>query len=249
MSGPVLSDALRSVWPEEKLNAGMNKEMKSIKDYKVYEEVSAEGWTPAELRKVIKTRWVLVWKGDEVKARLVAKGYSQDVTDYDTYASTPLLCSLKILLLVAQTRKLEILFADVSTAFLHAELQSDEIIYVEPPTEYYPKGSHKVVWKLRKALYGLKTAPKQWQQHLCNVLTTMKGQGMKSEPNIYYFRKSRTYMLVYVDDLVIVGDQPHKLFDELAKKVKLKKTGLLTEGVTVKFLGRKLRMLNGIIEL
>lgn len=56
-------------------------------------------------------------------------------------------------------------------------------------------------------------------------------------------------MLVYVDDLVIVGDQPHKLFDELAGKVKLKKTGLLTEGVTVKFLGRKLRMLNGIIEL
>ena len=122
----------------------MNDETKSMKDYKVYEEVSTDGWAVTDLKKVIKTRWVLVWMGEDVKARLVAKGYSQDVTDYDTYASTPLLCSLKILLFVAQMRKWEMLFADVSTAFLHAELQSDEIICVETPVECYPKGSTTV---------------------------------------------------------------------------------------------------------
>ena len=194
MSDPLLSDSFRAEWPEEKLRKAMNSEMESMKDYKVYEEVSVADWTPAQLWKVIKTRWVLTWKGEDVKARLVAKGYSQDVTDYGTYASTPLLCSLKILLLVAQMRKWEILFADVSTAFLHAQLGEDEIIHVEPPAEYYPRDQPRVVWRLRKALYGLKTAPKQWQQHFCQVLSELpnKGERLKADPNIYYFRRTKT---------------------------------------------------------
>ena len=56
-------------------------------------------------------------------------------------------------------------------------------------------------------------------------------------------------MLVYVDDVVIVGDQPQRLFDQLSKKITLKKTGSLSEGMTVKFLGRRLRMRNGVIEM
>ena len=80
----------------------------------------------------------------------------------------------------------------------------------------------------------------------CNVLNELpaKGERPKSDPDIYYFRRTRTYILVYVDDLVIVGDYPQRLFDELAKKVKLKKTGLLSDGETVKFLGRRLRMVD-----
>ena len=35
LSDPLLSDALRSEWPEEKLKAGVSKDMKSIKDYQV----------------------------------------------------------------------------------------------------------------------------------------------------------------------------------------------------------------------
>ena len=72
---------------------------------------------------------------------------------------------------------------------------------------------------------------------------------MKSEPNIYYFKDSRHYMLVYVDDVVIIGDQPQRLFDELAKQIALKKNGSLSEGQTVKFLGRRLRMRDGAIEI
>ena len=44
---------------------------------------------------------------------------------------------------------------------------------------------------------------------------------------------------MYVDDVVLVGDQPQRLFDELSKKVALKKTGSLSDGQTVKFLGRQ----------
>ena len=57
------------------------------------------------------------------------------------------------------------------------------------------------------------------------------------------------YIVVYVDDLVIVGDYPQRLFDEFAKKVKLKRTGLLSEGQVVKFLGRRLWMTDGVIKM
>ena len=60
-----LSDPLCAEWPEEKLSKAMNDEMKSMKDYKVYDEVSTDGWSATELKKVIKTRWVLVWKGED----------------------------------------------------------------------------------------------------------------------------------------------------------------------------------------
>ena len=116
----------------------------------------------------------------------------------------------------------------------------DEVIYVEPPVEHYPKDRVNVVWRFRKALYGLKTAPEQWKGHLRSMIyeLPMKGEIMKSEPNIYYFRKSKHYMLVYVDDVVIVGYQPQPLFDEQSKKIALKKSDSRSEGQTVKFLGR-----------
>ena len=85
---------------------------------------------------MIQTRWVLRWKGDDVKARLVAKGYDQDTTDQETYASTPLLLSFKAAILFAILRGWKVLFGDISTAFLHADLPEGDYIYVEPPKEY-----------------------------------------------------------------------------------------------------------------
>ena len=162
LTDPLLGHQLLSDWPEDKLHEGMQKEMSSMRSFGVYEETTADQLTAAELKSVIKTRWVLVWKGEDIKARLVAKGYTQDVTNVDTYASTPLLCSFKILLLMALARGWKVLFGDVSTAFLHAKLQDHERIWVEPPVEYYPKdySGTRVLWRLRRALYGLKTAPK-----------------------------------------------------------------------------------------
>ena len=173
LTEPLLGHQLLKDWPADKLQEGMQKEMESMKNFGVYEETTADQLTAVELKGVIKTRWVLLWKGEDVKARLVAKGYTQDVTDIDTYASTPLLCSFKILLLIALSRKWRVLFGDVSTAFLHAKLSDHERIWVEPPAEYYPKdySGTRVLWRLRCALYGLKSAPKQWQEHFAEAVS------------------------------------------------------------------------------
>ena len=46
-----------------------------------------------------------------------------------------------------------------------------------------------------------------------------------------------------------MGDYPRRLFDELAKQVKLKQTGLMSDGQVIKFLGRRLQLKDGVIKL
>ena len=76
-------------------------------------------------------------KVHEVRARLVVKDYWRSVPDRDDiYASTPLLLTVKLLLLIALQFGFGILLGDISTAFLHAPLLAD--FFVWPPKEYYP---------------------------------------------------------------------------------------------------------------
>ena len=123
--------------------------------------------------------------GNEVRCRLCAMGnYQQEEDKDDIYASTPLLLTLKILILLALLRGYAMVFADVSTAFLYAVMTTE--MYVIPPKEFYPYGG--VLWLLRKAMYGLRGSPKAWQDHFAEVVELLGGKRMKSEPNVYYFK-------------------------------------------------------------
>ena len=65
----------------------------------------------------------------------------------------------------------ELIIADVSQAFLHAEI--DDEVFVQPPSEVdgikICVGEEEItldsskVWRLRNALYGYRKAPKLWQ--------------------------------------------------------------------------------------
>ena len=55
--------------------------------------------------------------------------------------------------------------------------------------------------------------------------------------------------MAYVDDLVIMGHSPLTLFESVAKKVLLKQTGELFEGAAVKFLGRRVTLREGTLEI
>ena len=72
---------------------------------------------------------------------------------------------------------------------------------------------------------------------------------MKSDPNVYYFPDSENYLMVYVDDLVLMGRDPSVTFKKIAKKVLLKQTGELTEGAPIKFLGRRITLRDGTVEI
>nr|GEW76997.1 putative reverse transcriptase domain-containing protein [Tanacetum cinerariifolium] len=94
------------------------------------------------------------------KARLVAQGYNQqEGIDYDkTYAPVARLESIRILLAYAYALDFKIFQIDVKRAFLNGFI--NEEVYVAQPLGFidFEKPDH--VYKLKKALYGLKKAAK-----------------------------------------------------------------------------------------
>eukprot|EP00438_Fugacium_kawagutii_P005573 Skav228719 [mRNA] locus=scaffold1830:163434:164903:- [translate_table: standard] len=211
-------------------------------DFQVFEEVSDSKLSEEQLASAISTRWVKVRKHDgSVRCRLVVRGYDQVVEDLDdTFASTPSLTTLKLLLTLAVAFGWKITTLDISTAFLHA-LVTGEDIFVIPPLEFYPQGG--VLWKLRRALYGLRNAPRLWQDHFASVMQSNNFVRCKSDPNLYVHSTKKLYVLAYVDDLMVFGsdDDVKQLVTDLSKDLLVKQTGELTEGNTVTFLGRQIK--------
>ena len=87
------------------------------------------------------------------------------------------------------------------------------------------------MWRLKRALYGLKNAPKLWQQHLASRLELKDFQRMKSDPSLHFHTKRKIYLLCYVDDLMLFGEQKAlaDLVVDLQKELLLRVTAELSE--------------------
>ena len=164
----------------------MKKEVDKLREKDMYEEVDMSTLSQDQLRRVVKTRWVVGDRPDptttattttgkvhasELRARFVAKGFSQHINDpMECYAATPSSTSLKGLLLLGILQGHQTTCLDISTAFINTPLPPTEPpIYVQPPAEWY-YNSPTTLWRLKRAMYGLRTSPKLWQQHLGAVL-------------------------------------------------------------------------------
>ena len=171
-------------FPKELEVEGMRKEMKSMVNFDVFTEVPVTQLNQDQLSSAISSKWVKTRKPDgSVRCRLVCRGFDQVVDDPDqTFASTPSLTTLKLLLTLAVTFGWNVFTGDISTAFLHA-LITGEDIFIIPPSEFYP--DQNVVWKLKRALYGLKNSPRLWQDHFASVMKKLNFDRMKSDPNLY----------------------------------------------------------------
>ncbi|GKB12688.1 copia protein [Tanacetum coccineum] len=96
-------------------------------------------------------------------SRLVAQGYNQqEGINYDeTYALVARLESIRILLAYVCALDFKLFQMDVKSAFLNGFI--NEEVYVAQPPRFieFEKPDH--VYKLKKALYGLKESPKAWK--------------------------------------------------------------------------------------
>ena len=100
-----------------------------------------------------------------------------------------------------QRRPIVLAIADISTAFLHAELPPDTKIYVRAPKE-----AGGGVWLMKRALYGLRASPKAWQQHLKEQLQQVDFKATRADTSFYAKAEgSPQYLMAHVDDLGIVG--------------------------------------------
>eukprot|EP00971_Amphidinium_carterae_P251253 4987723-Amphidinium_carterae.1 len=154
----------------DKLKKAMLHELNQLKGYDVYEEVNIKSLSPEQVQSIIKTWWVIAERSGptgevSIKARFVGKGYTQSMDPESVYAGTPHMSSLKILLVMACKNSWTIATSDISGAFLRAPL-TDEGHVTPPPEIYSSEAQSGIVWKLKRALYGLRQAPTAWQQHL-----------------------------------------------------------------------------------
>ncbi|CAI7930521.1 unnamed protein product [Closterium sp. NIES-54] len=139
------------------------------------------------------------------KARYVARGFSQrqGVDYFQTFSPTPKMTTLRVLLHVAAQRDYELLSLDFSTAFLQGSLH-EEIWLCRPPvfTGSFPPGTQ---WSLRRPVYGLRQAPREWHDTLRTTLAALGFALSTSDPSLFLRTDTSLppfYILVYVDDLV-----------------------------------------------
>ena len=118
----------------------MNQEMERMKEFDVYDLVSASALSAEELEGAMDFTWAHRWKGSQIRSRLCVRGFKQSIADIDdAYASTPVLLIVKTLLVHALAMNWSIFTYDITTAFLHASLdQESDPIYVWAPSEYWP---------------------------------------------------------------------------------------------------------------
>ncbi|CAI7881179.1 unnamed protein product, partial [Closterium sp. NIES-54] len=139
------------------------------------------------------------------KARYVARGFSQrqGVDFFLTFSPTPKMTTLQVLLHVAAQRDYELHSLHFSTAFLQGSLH-EEIWLRRPPgfTESFHTGTQ---WSLRRPVYGLRQAPREWHDTLRTTLASLGFAPSTADPSLF-LRTDATlppfYVLVYVDDLV-----------------------------------------------
>ena len=143
------------------------------------------------------------------KARLCARGDTQQFgIDYnEVFAPTVRYASLRILLALAAFYDWEIEQLDVETAFLNADVE--ETVYMRQPEGFrqLDENGEELVCHLQKSLYGLRQAPRNWNNTITQWLQTEGFVQSMVDPGIYVFnRDDRLYILaLYVDDSILVG--------------------------------------------
>ena len=142
------------------------------------------------------------------KARLVAQGFSQrEGIDYsETFAPVVKSASLRVFLAICVRHGWCIRQLDIKSAYLNGVLSED--IYMRQPRGYEEKGSEGKVAKLKKGLYGLKQAGREWYATLHDFLITLGFRRTHADHSVFVFTRGKSIVMVpvYVDDKLISGN-------------------------------------------
>lgn len=195
-SGVSVSTALSS-GDREAWYKAMDKEIQAMHDLEVWTLVPKDSLPSGT--KIMSGTWVLRTKPNgDFKARWCARGFSEP--DVDTaYADVLQAVSMRLFFAYAAQHQYNVRHIDITSAFLNAPL--DTPIYLQQPL-HLPRVPGMVCC-LNKAIYGLRTAPRRWQQTLAHALLLKGFTPLKGDRNIY--KRGPVLMSVYVDDFKITG--------------------------------------------
>ena len=139
------------------------------------------------------------------------KGYEQKAgIDYsDIFTPVVKLTTIRTVLSIVAVRDLHLEQMDVKTIFLHGDLKEE--IYMHQPVGFEERGREGLVCRLRKSLYGLKQASRQWYMKFENFMEENGFLKCDTDHCCFIKRYDESYviLLIYVDDMLI-ADQDYQ---------------------------------------
>ena len=97
---------------------------------------------------------------------------------------------------------------DVSNAFLYGILKKE--VYMSQPQGYLDPHHPHYVCKLHKSIYGLKQAPRAWFERFTGQLFQFGFVASTADSSLFIYKTktTTTYLLLYVDDIVLTSNTP-----------------------------------------
>lgn len=170
---------------------------------------------------------------ERYRARVVAKGFHQcpGVDYFEVFAPTFRMASLRTVIALSALKDFKLHSIDISCAFPNGDLE-EEIYMVQPPG-FEQLGSNYVC-KLKKSLYGLKQAARQWNKKLHSTLVEMGYRRMESDRSLYIYSKDGVLVIipVFIDDITLASNSQSKIdstIKEMESHFKLRDLGPTTQ--------------------
>ncbi|KAJ7954402.1 Retrovirus-related Pol polyprotein from transposon TNT 1-94 [Quillaja saponaria] len=218
---------------DPKWEDAMVEEMKALSKNDIWELASLPHG-----KRAVGCKWVFTIKRkadgtiERYKARLVARGFTQTYgVDYqETFAPVAKMNSIRVLISCAANLGWDLQQLDVKNAFLHGDLAEE--VYMEIPLGFSCQKTEGKVCKLKKSLYGLKQSPRAWFDRFQKAMISFGYQQSNADHTMFvkHCHGRITILIVYVDDIVVTGDNPaevSKLKSHLAKEFEIKDLGKL----------------------
>ena len=231
-----LSEAVLCGLDKEAVLAAMQRELDSLNHFQVFATVPLSSVPPNS--RIISTRWVITVKPcGTVKARLVARDVNNG-TWQDTFSSTPSSTGLRCALALAAHRGWSVVTGDLTTAFLHATIPEGEAVYVRAAHPLHQAGT---CWQLQRALYGLRQAPRLFQEWLSDQFAELGLVRCKADPSLFVASNGSLVVSCHVDDPLIAGERDacDHFCSELGKRVAFKKGTFWDSTSWARYLGRE----------
>ncbi|CAI7834815.1 unnamed protein product [Closterium sp. NIES-53] len=234
----------------EKWREAMDRELAALEKRGTWDLIPIEKTVN---KNVLTGKWVFRVKTkadgtyEKHKARWVVRGFYQThgINYTLTFAPVNRHTSVRLVLCEAAAKNVPLRQIDVSNAFLYADVNAE--IYVKYPHTY--STNPPSVCKLKKSLYGIKQAPRLWQQHLNKKLTEVGFRQLPHDPGMYRLDDKGSYALLvaYVDDILYVSSstsQGDRIEADLKKSLDLTISTKVTQ-----FLGLNVSRTSSVIHL
>ena len=121
-----------------------------------------------------------------------------------TFSPVARFTTIRVIITLAAAKQWHLHQLDINDAFLHGYI--NEEIYMSP-TPGYTKALPGQVCRLKRSLYGLKQAARQWNIELCKFLLEYGFVQSSQDSSMFMLQQGDQFTIVvaYVDDLLVTG--------------------------------------------